>query len=146
MSNGTEEGSVVQTMTLPGHVMPASAYALTEQGFRHWVGSIHLVFVETNLSNRLVEDGYNHVSVANHINEELLRGDYGVKPGHAKLLVNAALAVHKARGYSTSTPNALVTFTQAPSVMKRRTPAPKVPLAGSSAGCGVAGLGTAAAI
>ena len=80
MSNGSEEGSVVQTMTLPGHVMPANADALTEQGFHAWVDSIHPVFAETNLANRLVENGYDRVSAANHFNEELLRGDYGVKP------------------------------------------------------------------
>ena len=126
--------------------MPANADALTGQGFRDWVGSILPVFVETNLANRLVEEGYDRVSVATHVDEELLRGAYGVKPGHAKLFVNAALAVHKALGYSTSTTNALVTSTQAPSVMERRIPAPKVPHAGSATGCGVAGLGTVAAI
>ena len=104
------------------------------------MGSIHPIFVETNLANRLVEEGYDHVSVANHINETMLRGDYGVKPGHAKVFADAALTVRKALGYSQSTTSALVTSALAPSVMKRRTPAPKVPLAGSSAGCGWQGL------
>ena len=148
MSNGSEEGSVVIRTTLPGHVMLAGVDALTVQGFREWVGSIHPIFVETNLANRLVEDGYNHVSVANHVTEDMLRGDYDVKPGHAKVFVfaDAALALHKRLGYGTSTTNALVTSTTPQTLMKRRTPTPKVPLASSSAGCGLAGLGTVAAI
>ena len=129
---------------LPGHVMPVGADALTEQGFRDWVDSIHPVFAEMNLADRLVEEGYNRVAVATYVDKELLRGTCGVKRGHATLFVLAALAVHKALGMSTSTTNVnVVTSTQAPCIMKRRTPAPKVPLAGSAAGCGVAGLGTA---
>ena len=88
--------------------MPVSADALTEQGFRVWVDSIHPVFAESRLADRLVEDGYDRVSVANHVTEEMIRGDCGVKPGHAKVFADAALAVHKALGYGTSTTTTLV--------------------------------------
>ena len=44
MSDGGEEGSVTRAVTLPGHVMPVGADALTEQGFRDSVGSIYPVF------------------------------------------------------------------------------------------------------
>ena len=147
MSYGREEGNVVRSTTLPGHVMPVDVDASKEQGFRDWVGSIHPVFVEMRLADLLVEEGYDRVAVAASIDEEVLRGACGVKRGHATLFLLAARAVHKSLGIRASTTNeSVVAPTQAPNVMKRRTPAPKVPLAGSTPGCGVAGLGTVASI
>ena len=88
--------------------MPVNADALTEQGFRVWVDSIHPVFAELRLADRLVAEGYNRVAVAAHVDEELLRGTCGVKRGHATLFVLAALAVHKTLGVSRPTTNANV--------------------------------------
>ena len=58
MSDGSEEDSVTRAVPLPGHVMPVGADALTEQGFRDWVGSIHPVFAQMRLADILVEEGY----------------------------------------------------------------------------------------
>ena len=148
MSDGSEEGSVTRAVPLPGHVMPVGADALTEQGFRDWVGSVHPVFAQMRLADILVEGGYDRMAVAMHIDEDVLRGTCGVKRGHATLFMLAALAVHKTLGMSTPTTSVNVTSTTSTSsLMKRqRTPAPKVPLAGNGAGCGVVGLGTVAAI
>ena len=80
MSYGSEEGSVTRAVPLPGHVMPVGAdalVALTEQGFRDWVGSIHPVFAEMRLADILVEEGYDRMAVATHINEDVLRGTCG---------------------------------------------------------------------
>ena len=105
MSYGSEEGSVTQAVPLPGHVMPVGADALTEQGFRDWVGSIHPVFAQMRLADILVEEGYDRMAVATHVNEDVLRGTCGVKRGHATLFMLAALAVHKTLGMSTPTTN-----------------------------------------
>ena len=74
MSYGSEEGSVTQAVPLPGHVMPVGADALTEQGFRDWVGSIHPVFAQMRLADILVEEGYDRMAVATHINKDVLCG------------------------------------------------------------------------
>ena len=77
MSHGSEEGGVVRTMALPGHVMPVGADALTEQGFRDWVGSIHPVFAQMRLADILVEEGYDRMAAATHVDEDVLRGTCG---------------------------------------------------------------------
>ena len=53
MFDGSEEGSVTRAVPLPGHVMPVGADALTEQGFRDWVGSVHPVFAQMRLADIL---------------------------------------------------------------------------------------------
>ena len=147
MSYGSEEDSGVKTTTLPGHMMPVGADASTEQGFRDWVGSVYPVFVEMKLADLLVEMGYDRVAVVASIDEDMLRESFGVKRGHATWFVLAARAVHRSLGVCTSTEVESVTPTpQALNATKRRTLAPKVPLAGSTSGCGVAGLGTVASI
>ena len=147
MSHGSEEGSSTRAVPLLGHVMPVGSDELTEQGFRDWVGSIHPVFKEMKLADLLVAEGYDRMAVATHVHEDVLRGTCGVKRGHATLSMLAAMAVHNALGMSTpSTSNTVTSTTSTPSFMKRRTPAPQVPLAGSGTGCGSAGLVTVAAI
>ena len=87
MSDGSEEGSVTRAVPLPGHVMPVGADALTEQGFRDWVGSIHPVFAQMRLADILVEEGYesyDRMAVATHVNEDVLRGTCGVKRGQLR--------------------------------------------------------------
>ena len=127
--------------------MPVGADAQTEQGFRDWVASVHPVFVETNLADLLVQMGYDRVAVVVSMDKDMLREAFGVKRGHATLFVLVARALHKSLGLRTSTETeSVVTTSNATNSTKRRTIAPKVPLAGSSSGCGVAGLGTVASI
>ena len=57
------------------------------------------------LADILVEEGYDRVAVATHIDQDVLRGTCGVKPGHATLFMLAALVVHKTLGMSTPTTN-----------------------------------------
>ena len=127
--------------------MPVGADALTEKGFRDWVASVHPVFVETKLADLLIEMGYDRVAVIGAIDEDMLRESFGVKRGHATLFVLAARALQKSLGVRTSSETgSMVTTSHVMHATKRRTQAPKVPLAGSSSGCGVAGLGTVASI
>ena len=129
--------------------MPVGADAQTEKGFRDWVASVHPVIAETKLADLLIEVGYDRVAVVGAIDEDMLRESFGVKRGHATLFVLAARALQKSLGVRTSSEAASVVTTCTSHVtqaVKRRTQAPKVPLAGSSSGCGVAGLGTVAAI
>ena len=74
---------MVAKTALPGHVMPTSADALTAEGFRAWVGSVHPIFVQTELAERLVMEGYDRVAVAHHVTETMLCEEFGVKPGVA---------------------------------------------------------------
>ena len=111
------------------------------------MASVHPVFVEAKLADLLIEMGYDRVAVVGAIDEDMLRESFGVKRGHATLFVRAARALQKSLGLRTSSEAAsVVTTSHVAQATKRRTQAPKVPLAGSSSGCGVAGLGTVAAI
>ena len=103
--------------------------------------------METKLADLLVQIGYDRVAVVGAIDEDMLYEAFGVKRGHATLFVLAARALHKSLGLRTSSETERVVRTShATHSTKRRTIVPKVPLAGSSSGCGVAGLGTVASI
>ena len=137
MSNGSEAGSGVCGVPLPRHMMPVGADALTEKGFRDWVASVHPVFAETKLADLLIEMGYDRVAVVGAIDEDMLRESFGIKRGHATLFMLAARALQKSLGLRTSSEAAsVVTTSHVAQATKRRTQAPKVPLAGSSSGCG----------
>ena len=101
MSYGSEEGSVtravLRAVPLPGHAMPIGADALTEQGFRDWVGSIHPVFAQMRLADILVEEGYDRMAVATHVDEDVLRGTCGFKRGHATVFTLSRLWRHTRR-------------------------------------------------
>ena len=147
MSNGSEAGSGAYFVPLPGHTMPVGADAQTEKGFRDWVASVHPVFEEMKLADLLIEVGYDRVAVVGAIDEDTLRESFGVKRGHATLFVLAARALRKSLGLPTPSEVAsVVTTSHMAHATKRRAHAPKVPLAGSSSGCGVAGLGTVASV
>ena len=133
MPNGSEEASVARATTLQGHMMPVGADASTEQGFRDWVGSVHPVFVETKPADLLIEMGYDRVAAVASVDEDMLRESFGVKRDHATLFVLAARALHRSLGIRTSAEvESVTTTTHAMNATKRRTLAPKVPLAGST--------------
>ena len=56
----------VQLVPLQGNkaCQSVSAYALTEQGFRDWMGSIHPVFAQMRLADILVEEGYDRMDAS----------------------------------------------------------------------------------
>ena len=82
--------------------------------------SVHPAFVQTDLAERLVLDGYDRVAVAHHITETMLRDEFDVRPGHAKILVSAAVAVQRAPGYSSAAAAAMVAPMPPPSDVKRK--------------------------
>ena len=79
MANGSEEICVVAQVTTHGQLMANGAYESTEEDFRTWVASIHPTFVESNLADRMVLEGYDRVESVHALSVEKLVEDYDVK-------------------------------------------------------------------
>ena len=82
MSNGSEESGVV-AVTMPGYTMPQGADASTEISFRAWVAAVHPAFVESNLADRMVLEGYDRLDSVYAFDVKKLVDEYDVKEGHA---------------------------------------------------------------
>ena len=143
MSNGSGVAS------RPGHTLPVGADPNSEDGFTQWVNSIHPAFEATALGKRLIAEGFDSVHDAHLVTVELLRTDFDLKSGHAAKFVEAAHAMQASMsaasvmGEVVPQPVWPLQFALPP----KRTHAPPVPVAsGSIQGCGVGGLGTAAAM
>ena len=142
MPNGSEEDSSVagEVATL-GNKMPEGAgdplvITSAEDEVRAWVNSVHPVFAATKLAERLIDAGYDRMPNMYGVTEQRLIDGFKVKEGHAAQFVHAAERMRK-ENVSTAT-----TLTTAGTYQKKRTPAPKVPVAAKgSQRCGVAGLG-----
>ena len=99
MAHGSDGGRDVARSALPGHEMPEGANPNTTKGFKAWVHSIHAEFVADALAEKLVQDGYERVSIATELTVDVLRNDFGVRRGHAGAFANAATAVQVTLGY-----------------------------------------------
>ena len=140
--------------------MPAGADPENTEGFKRWVNSIHPAFVHDGLADKLVEDGYDRVSMAADVTIDVLRNQFAVKTGHAVAFVAAAKAVQVTLGYDEEEAGmvdplrggrnalpALPTPTATLVTERRTTAVPKVPTATAGAtGCGQGGMGTVAAM
>ena len=160
MAHGSDGGVDVVRNVRPGHVMPTGADPDNTEGFARWVNSIHPAFIQDGLADKLVEEGYDRVSMAAGITVDVLRNQFAVKMGHAVAFVAAAKAVQVTLGYDEEAAevvdpmrggrNELPTLpppTATPVAERRRTAVPKVPTAAAgAAGCGQGGMGTVAAI
>ena len=143
MADGSEEICLVAQATKHSQLMANGAYESTEADFRTWVASIHPTFVESNLADRMVLEGYDRVESVHAFSVEKLVDDYDVKEGHAVQFVRAVAQRNKTLGQIDNVNHS----SSAVAYRKKRTQAPKIPVAAKgSQGCGVAGLGEVAAV
>ena len=99
MAHGSDGGVDVVRNVRPDHVMPTGADPDNTEGFARWVNSIHPAFIQDGLADKLVEEGYDRVSMAAGITVDVLRNQFAVKTGHAVAFVAAAKAVQVTLGY-----------------------------------------------
>ena len=143
MANGSKEICVVAQVTTHGQLMANGAYESTEADFRTWVASIHHTFAESNLADRMVLEGYDRVDSMHAFSVEKLVQEYDVKEGHAVQFVRAVAQRNKTLAQIDDVNHG----SSASAHRKKRTPAPKIPIAAKwSQDCGVAGLGDVAAV
>ena len=143
MADGSEEICVVIGVATPSHVMANGAHESAEADFRTWVASIHPAFAESNLADRLVLEGYDRLDSVHAFDVAKLVNEYDLKEGHAVQFVRAV----EQRNKTLAQIDAVKNGSSASTHRKKRTQAPKIPIAAKgSQGCGVAGLGDVASV
>ena len=98
MAHGSDRGRDVARSVLPGHEITEDADPNTTEGLKAWAHSIHAEFVADALAEKLVQGGYDRVSMATELTVDVLRNDFAVRRGHADAFVSAAKAVQVALG------------------------------------------------
>ena len=123
--------------------MAKGAHESTEADFRTWVASIHPALAESNLADRLVLEGYDRLDSVHAFDVAKLVNEYDLKEGHAVQFVRAV----EQRNKTLAQIDAVKNGSSASTHRKKRTQAPKIPIAAKgSQGCGVAGLGDVASV